>query len=153
MRKVNLEQPFHPLYTYAYVLDAEEGLILTDIDTLMDGEPRNNFLERALTWNENGVLTGARYMAIGGYYAYVIADAGLVVLNIDKTLEPRVEAVLPLNEGHSVAQQFRYLWVTDADGLKLVDITQPTAPKLVEGATVPLAQARRMFVAVGGDHA
>lgn len=158
MRKVNLEQPFHPLYSYAYVLDAAEGLILTDIDTLMDGEPRNNFLERALTWNEDGVLNGARHMAIGGYYAYVIADAGLVVLNIDTPLQPRLETVLPLNNGHSVAQQFRYLWVSDEDGLKLVDITRPTAPRLVEGALVPLKQARRIhlartyaYVAAGAD--
>jgi hypothetical protein len=147
MREVNLEQPFHPLYNYAYILDAEEGLILTEIDTLMDGEPRNNFLERALTWNAEGVLDGARHMAVGGYYAYVIADAGLVVLNINRPLEPKLEAVVPLNKGHSVAQQFRYLWVTDADGLKVVDVTQPSEPRLVKGALVPLAEARRLHLA------
>ncbi|PLW68633.1 hypothetical protein C0039_11505 [Pseudohalioglobus lutimaris] len=158
MRKTNLEQPFHPTYDYAYITDSEEGLILTDIDTLMDGEPRNNFLERALTWNENGVLDGARHMTIGGRYVYIIADAGLVVLNLDKPLTPVLEAVVPLNRGHSVAQQFRYLFVTDADGLKLVDITNPASPQLVEGATVPLADARRLhlartyaYVAAGAD--
>jgi len=147
MRKVNLEQPFHPLYDYAYILDSEEGLILTDIDTLMDGEPRNNFLERALTWDGDGALKGARHMAIGGYYVYVIADAGLVVINIDDPLKPRVEATLPLNNGHSVVQQFRYLWVTDGDGLKVVDITQPTAPRLVNDALVSLKEARRVHIA------
>ena len=30
---------------------AKEGLILTNINTLADGDPRNNFLSRALTWN------------------------------------------------------------------------------------------------------
>jgi hypothetical protein len=147
MRKVNLEQPFHPLYDYAYVTDAEEGLILTDLDTFMDGEPRNNFMVRALTWNENGVLDGARHMVLGGYYAYVIADAGLIVLNLDTPLAPKLEAVLPLTGAHSVAQQFRYLFVTDTDGLKVVDITVPTAPQLVPQATIPLKHAYRLHLA------
>ena len=60
MREANEEQPFHPIYHYAVVADAEEGLILVDVDTLADGEPRNNFLERAVTWNPGGVLDGAR---------------------------------------------------------------------------------------------
>ena len=56
----------HPIYSYAFITDAEEGLILTDINTLHDHEPRNNFLKRALTWNENGILNGARHLAIAG---------------------------------------------------------------------------------------
>ena len=28
MREANLEQPFHPMYNYAYITDAQEGLIL-----------------------------------------------------------------------------------------------------------------------------
>ena len=62
MRKTNQEQPFHPIYNYALVTDAEEGLILVDVNTLADGEPRNNFLKRAATWNEGGVLKGARHL-------------------------------------------------------------------------------------------
>jgi hypothetical protein len=147
MRVVNQEQPMHDLYDYAYITDAKEGLILTDVNTLSDGEPRNNHLERALTWNEGGVLNGARHMVLGGMYAYIVADAGLVVLNIDQPLSPSVEAVVPLNNAHSVALQFRYLFVTDADGLKLIDITNPGAPALIQAATVPLAQARRMHLA------
>ena len=33
-----------------------KGLILVNVDTLADGEPRNNNLKRAVTWNEGGVL-------------------------------------------------------------------------------------------------
>ena len=69
MRTVNQEQPFHPIYNYAAITDAEEGLILVDVNTLQDGDPRNNFLKRALTWNENGVLKGARHITFGGSYA------------------------------------------------------------------------------------
>ncbi len=97
-------------------------------------------------------------MVLGGMYGYIIADAGLVVVNLDQPLTPKLEAVVPLNNGHSVAMQFRYLFVTDADGLKLIDVTSPEAPQLVEEALVPLAQARRMhlartyaYVAAGDD--
>ena len=31
-------RPFHPIYNYAVVTDAEEGLILVNVDTLADGE-------------------------------------------------------------------------------------------------------------------
>ena len=79
MRVENLEQPFHPIYNYAFITDAKEGLILTDVNTLADGEPRNNFLKRALTWNPDGVLNGARHITIGGYYAvHRDAERGLV---------------------------------------------------------------------------
>ena len=146
MRIENQEQPFHPIYNYAFISDAEEGLILVDVNTLQDGELRNNKLSRALTWNEGGVLNGARHVAVGGYYLYVIADAGLVVLNLDDPMSPSVASVVPLNGGHSVMQQFRYLFVTDRDGLKVVDITKPEAPKLIENNTIALSDARRVFV-------
>jgi hypothetical protein len=45
MRVENLEQPFHPIYSYAVITDAEEGLILVDINTFADGEFRNNFTQ------------------------------------------------------------------------------------------------------------
>ena len=147
MRDVNLEQPFHAIYNYAFVTDAEEGLIVVDINTLSDGEPRNNKLRRAATWNENGILNGARHMVIGGTYAYLVADAGVVVINLDVPTSPKLEAVLPLNGGHSVALQFRYLFVTDAVGLKIIDVTRPSKPVIVPDATVPLAQARRLHLA------
>ncbi|HEY7775139.1 MAG TPA: hypothetical protein VIC02_01250, partial [Kineobactrum sp.] len=158
MRDINLEQPFHPIYDYALITDAVEGLILTDVNTLSDGEPRNNMLKRDITWNEGGVLTGARHMVLGGSFAYIIADAGLVVVDLDQPLAPELVTVVPLNQSHSVALQFRYLFVTDADGLKVVDITQPRAPVLDQANVIPLAQARRMhlartyaYVAAGSD--
>src|SRR5260370_28011116 len=75
MRDDNEEQPFHPIYDYALITDAREGLILTNVDTLADGEPRNNFLRRALTWNPDGIMDGARHLAICGHYADILAQA------------------------------------------------------------------------------
>jgi hypothetical protein len=146
MREDNLEQPFHPIYNYALVTDSVEGLILTNVNTLADGEPRNNFLERALTWNPGGVLNGARHLALGGYYAYVVTDSGLVVLSLDNPLEPKVIAQLPMQDARSVALQFRYLFVTSSAGLEVIDVTHPDAPGLITGSRVAIADAHRVFV-------
>ncbi len=125
MRVNNLEQPFAPIYNYALITDAEEGLILTDINTLADGEFRNNFLNRALTWNPGGVLNGARHLAIGGNYVYIATPTALVVADLSEPLKPVVVANLPMNDLRSVALQFRYLFAVDAGGLQVIDITHP----------------------------
>src|SRR6185295_15370853 len=70
----NEEQPIHPLYAYLYVADAEEGLILINAATLLDGDPRNNFLKRAVTFNPDGVLRGANHVFTAGNYAYVSSE-------------------------------------------------------------------------------
>ncbi|MEC8717745.1 MAG: hypothetical protein VXX81_07930, partial [Pseudomonadota bacterium] len=147
MRVANQERPFHPIYHYAFVTDAEEGLIVVNIDTFTDGEPRNNFLERALTWNEGGILKGAQHITMGGHLAYILADAGLVVVDLDDPLEPRVRSVLPLRDGRASHLQFRYLFVTDAEGLKVVDVTDPDHPFVTLGNTIRLADAGGLFVA------
>jgi hypothetical protein len=147
MRKDNEEQPFHPIYNYAFVTDSQEGLIVVDVNTLADGEPRNNFLKRALTWNPDGILRGARHITIGGSYIYVTTPDGLVVASVDKPLEPRIVTKLPLKDPRATALQFRYLFVTDADGLRTVDVTNPERPRLVPDNLVPLADAQRVYVA------
>ena len=147
MRKDNQEQPFHPIYNYAFITDRVEGLIATDVNTLVNNQPSDNFLTRALTWNEGGVLTGARHLTIAGTWFYVAADAGLVVLDMDDPMAPKLVTVLPLQDVRATAVQFRYLFALDGEGLKVVDVTHPDRPKLVEGAAVPLADARRIYVA------
>ena len=47
----------------------------------------------------------------------------------------------------ATAVQFRYLFALDGEGLKVVDVTHPERPRLVAGAAVPLADARRIYVA------
>ena len=127
MRADNLEQPIHPIYSYAFVTDAEEGLILVDVDTLADGEPRNNFLERALTWNPDGVLNGARHVTIGGHFAYVAADAGLVVVDLDDPLQPDARGrgrrcAAPRASGAAVPLPASS---PTPSGLQVVDVTAP----------------------------
>jgi len=144
MRGANEEQLMHPIYNYAYITDAVEGLILTNVNTLQDQEPRNNFFTRALTWNEGGILNGARHVTVAGTHVYVSANAGVVELDMDDPLHPKVMAVIPVPDARATAVQFRYLFVADAGGLDVVDITHPSAPQIV--AHVPLADAHSVFV-------
>jgi hypothetical protein len=149
-RAENEEQPIHPLYAYLYVTDREEGLVLVGAATLLDGNPDNNFLERAVTFNPGNALAGAVNLAIVGTYAYVACDRGIVVVDLDDPLQPRIVAEIgaPAVVGpRAIAAMFRYAFVADREGLKVLDITRLDAPRAVEGAVVPLAQANDVYVA------
>lgn len=157
-RLLNEEQPIHPLYSYLYVVDKYEGLILVNAATLLDGDPLNNYLKRVLdparytngAFNPNAVLNGANNIAIAGNYAYITTDNGLVIVSIDDPLNPRVVRSIaepPLRHPRAIAIQFRYGFVVDDEGLKVIDVTTPAEARLVEGATVPLSDARDVYVA------
>ena len=144
----NQEQPIHPVYGYLYVADREEGLVVSTAATLLDGNPLNNFLERAATFNPDGVLDGAVNVELAGHYAYVLCDRGVVVVDLDDPLRPRVAGeVTRLRGPRAIAIQFRYAFVTDADGLKVIDVTVPERPRLVDGAGVDIDDARGLYVA------
>lgn len=147
MRVDNEEQVMHSIYNYAYITDAKQGLILTNVDTLQDGEPRNNFLTRALTWNPGGILDGARYITIAGTHFFVSADKGIVELDMNHPLHPKVMAVIPIRHARASVVQFRYLFVVDARGLDVVDITHPRHPVVLPAAHMALRHANRIFVA------
>lgn len=147
MRIDNQEQEMHPIYRYALVADRVEGLILVDIDTLHDGEPRNNSLTRALTYNPEGILNGAHYIVVGGSLVYVLTDNALVILDMDDPLKPEIISQVALDQPRGADLQFRYLFVTDREGLKAIDVTKPAAPKVVANNTVAIEQANRVFVA------
>lgn len=153
---VNEEQAMHPLYAFIYVGDRDEGLILTNAATLLDGDPDNNFLRRATlvdgadAFNPDGLLTGLTHLIVAGTHVYAASPSGLVVIDIDTPLDPKVVSVVgsgDLRDPRSVAVQFRYAFVTDADGLKVIDVTEPARPFLVSGAHVPIHDARRIYVA------
>ena len=145
--QANQEQTMRPIYDYAVITDAEEGLVLVNVTTMADGEYRNNRLKRAVTWNPDNVLAGARHITLAGEIAYIAAAQGLVVVDLADPLRPRLKAVRPLTDMRASALQFRYLWVTDAEGLKLFDVTRLADPVAVPGATVPFADARRIYLA------
>jgi hypothetical protein len=159
-RPENEEQLPHLMYGFLYVADKYEGLVIIGdpnlkgktpgVGTLLDGDPTNNFLKRALAFNPDGLLRGARRIAFAGTYAYVLADAGLVVVDLDNPLQPKVTAQIgspALDQPVGIAVQFRYAFVVDRAGLKVLDITDPSKPVAVNNAAVPLADARNVYTA------
>ncbi|HZV87030.1 MAG TPA: hypothetical protein VFF95_05750 [Candidatus Binatus sp.] len=156
----NEEQPIHPLYGFLYVADKEEGLVVIGnpdlkssspgVGTLLDGNPANNFLKRALAFNPNGVLSGARRITIAGTFAYILTDKALVVVDLDNPLAPRVTATIgapALDNPRGIAVQFRYAFVVDRYGLKTLDVTDLAHPKMTENGRVALDDARNVYVA------
>jgi hypothetical protein len=159
-RPENEEQSIHPLYSYLYVADKYEGLVVIGdpdpkskrpgVSTLLDGNPQNNFLKRALAFNPEGILNGARRIAIAGTYAYMLCDQGLVVVDLDNPLQPKIAAKIgapELQEPQGIAIQFRYAFVVDRGGLKVIDVSDLARPHIVSGAALPLQDARNIYVA------
>ena len=106
----NEEQPIHLLYGFLYVTDREEGLIVVGnkdpkskniigVGTLLDGNPSNNFIERAATFNPDGALTGARRITIVGTYAYIVTEKHLAVVSLEDPFHPKLVATLGEAEG------------------------------------------------------
>jgi hypothetical protein len=141
----NEERPIHPLYAYLYVADAQEGLILINASTLLDGDPRNNFLKRALTFNPNGVLNGANFVVTAGNYVYVSCNRGIVIISLEEPLKPRVVSQVPLVGAAHLTVQFRYLFACDREGLKVIDVTDVKQP--IVKASVAISDARDVYVA------
>src|SRR5262249_20907485 len=147
----NEEQPIHLLYGFIYVADAAEGLVvigdpnlkskMPGVGTLLDGDPNNNFLKRALAFNPNGILTGARRIAIAGTFAYVLTDKNLVVVDLNNPLEPKVTATIGtpfLIEPRAVAVQFRYAFVVDREGLKILSVADLAQPKPIDSSKIAI---------------
>jgi hypothetical protein len=86
-------------------------------------------------------------LTIAGTRFYVMADAGIVELDMDDPLHPKLVTVIPLRDARSAVVQFRYLFVAGGSGLDVVDITTPEHPVIVTGAHLPLADAQHIFVA------
>ena len=156
----NEEQPIPLIYGFLYVADREEGLVVIGnpdleakspgVGTLLDGNPTNNFLRRALTFNPQAILTGARRIAIAGNFAYVLTDNNLVVVDLENPLAPKVTATIGspfLDDPRGIAVQFRYALVVDSYGMKVLDVTDLAHPKPVERARIALPDSRNIYVA------
>jgi len=152
---LNQEQPIHPLYAYLYVVDKFEGLIVVNAATLLDGDPLNNYLKRQLdeskypngAFNPDGALTGANNITIAGTNAYITTERELVVVSINDPLNPKVINRIGFKHPHAVAIQFRYGFVIDDDGLKVIEVTSPQHARVIDGALVSLSDARDVYVA------
>ena len=145
----NEEQPIDPFYAFVYVSDREEGLVVVNVATLVDGDPDNNFVKEAARFNPGGVLTGASFVAAAGHRLYLTTPHGLFVIDVHDPAHPRIAGQLTgdfLRNPRCVAIQFRYAFVTDDDGLKILDITDPDRPIPVRSGFVRLRNAGRLYV-------
>jgi len=150
----NEEQKISLIYAWVFITDREEGLVMTTVETLVDGDPNNNFLDKSLKtvrYNPEGKLTGAMHSFMAGTNLFVVGAKGLFVLGLSNTelIAPTLlgELSAGLKNPKHLAVQFHYAFVCDDEGLKVIDISTPSRPKLVPGATVPLKQAGRLYVA------
>jgi hypothetical protein len=149
----NQEQPVSPIYAWVFVTDREEGLVMATVGTLLDGNPDNNFFdkEKIIRLNPDGKLTGAMGSFMAGTNLYVVGKNGLFVVGLrNDVLEAPVlagEVTAGLKNPRAVGVQFRYAFVTDDEGFKVLDVTEPTKPKLIPGAFVPLKHAQRFYLA------
>lgn len=151
------KQAIHPVYAYLYGTDREEGLVVIGnpleekkhgpgVATLLDGDPNNNFIQRALAWNPNGILKGANNITLAGTTAYITCDKGLVLVDLSDPLKPRQLAVFELRGARAVQVQFRYAFVCDAEGVKVLDVLNPAQARLIPGATVKLEDAHNLYL-------
>ena len=126
---------------------------MVSVGTLVDGDPTNNFLdqEKIIRFNPDGKLTGAMRSIMAGRNLYVVGKNGLFVIRLrhDKLEEPTLAGELTggLKNPRDVSVQFRYAFVTDDEGFKVLDITNPTQPRLIPRATIPLQHAQRFYLA------
>ncbi|HEY2104070.1 MAG TPA: hypothetical protein VGH08_12560 [Chthoniobacterales bacterium] len=146
----NEEQPIDLFYAFVYVSDREEGIVGSNVATIVDGNPENNFFKRDVTFNPGGILTGANYVTAAGHRLYVTTPRGLFVVDCTDPLHPRLSGQYSgefLRNPRCVAIQFRYAFVTDADGLKIFDISDPDRPSAVRTGVLPLKNANRLYLA------
>jgi hypothetical protein len=133
---VNEEQKIHPMYGYVYFTDRKEGLIVVPAATLLDGDPTNNFLERAATCQPRRQADRAENLTIVGTYVRldrprpwwsrperpsafsIVAEIGEPALRIRATWQP-----VPVR----VCLRRR--------GVKVLDVTTPESPRAT-GTTV-----------------
>ena len=70
----------------------------------------------------------------------------MVVVSVDNPMKPELVAEIPIADARSTALQFRYLFVTNSEGLQAVDVTDPKAPRIVPNNTIQIRNAQRVFV-------
>ena len=115
---VNQEHPIAPLYGYAFVCDAVEGLMAVDITTLTGQHPDEQPADPQRDIQPDGAATGASAITLAGDFAYLSTDGVspwwtsptrcAAALGGDGRAALRGPATSPI--------QFRYAFVTDAEG-------------------------------------
>ena len=146
----NEEQPMPAWYGYAFVSDRKLGVVVCDVRTLLDGNPKNNFLRKTAEFNPDGRLAGAEYCVCAGHRLYVCTKRGIAVVSVEDPENPRLLSELSngfLKNPRAIAIQSLYAFVTDDDGMKVLSLKDPDRPQPLPGAIVRLRDPRKIYVA------
>ena len=65
-----------------------------------------------------------RHIQLAGHNAFIGTEDKLIVVDLNDPLKPKVVSSLPFKQVRGIAVQFRFAFVTDADGFHVVDITE-----------------------------
>ena len=71
------------------------------------------------------------------------------MVSLDDPLHPKIVEKIgtpDLKDARGISIQFRYAFVVDRDGLKILDVTHLDHPVLLPNAAVPIADARNVYV-------
>jgi hypothetical protein len=148
--EANQERPIPDYHSYAFITDLKEGLIVTDVATMVDGNPENNFIKKDVVFNPNGALDGAQHGYMTGQWIYITTAQGLAVVDVADPLAPRLAGSYngpALRGARQSTLQWRYLFVTDEEGLKVFDVSAPANPRPIASGTVRLGNANGLYVA------
>lgn len=146
----NEEQPIASYHGYAFVTDLREGLIVADVAMLLDGNPANNFIRKAASFNPEGILDGAKHAWMAGQWLYITTSRGLAVVDVKNPEAPVLAGSYGgsfLKEPRQVTIQWQYCFVTDAEGLKVFDVSHPANPQPISGGAVLLGNASGLYAA------
>jgi len=80
----------------------------------------------------------------------MLTEKKLVVVDLQNPLAPKVTATVGspvVDDPHGIAVQFRYAFVVDHFGLKVLDVTDLAHPRFIEKAKIALDDARNIYVA------
>jgi len=68
------------------------------------------------------------------------------MVDLNDPLKPRHLATVTMEDARASALKFRYLFVTDKNGLRVIDVTLPNKPQLLD-TRVALDDARKIYLA------
>ena len=95
------------------------------------------------------MLTGATHLWAAGEKLYITSPQGLFVVDVADPLHPRLTGQYRgsfLRNPRAVSVQFHYAFVTDEEGFKVFDVSNPNRPVPVPRSTVRLHDAKRFYL-------
>ena len=129
----------HVSYPYAYVAANENGLVIVDVSD--PGDPK---IERSFPPNVIDNIDKVTSVYVSGYYCYLLdSDSGLAIIYIDDQREFHLAGTAPNLSGRDVAVFQRFVYVSNGDGLVIIDVSTPANPQ-IKGLVATPGEAKKI---------